>query len=158
MSITTLLGISIGVVVVAVRSEGLELSSVSCLVEMNTLVQFGQDVVHSLTPPPFRLLGLTMGYQRSMMVYILHKLELLDFLAMGPKAQGPRPAAEVANYLKMENVERVERILYALASQDLARLHNTPLSAVRWKDHLNSIKNTVGNLIDDTVHAVETFR
>jgi hypothetical protein len=90
------------------------------------------------------------------LAYICQKFTIPDFLATGPKT-----VAEIATHMQTRDVQRVERLMYALASEGMTQLDknspdpksprfvNSALSATLRSDHPNSMRGTVGHNMDD---------
>ena len=103
----------------------------------------------ALTPPPIKLIDLTMGYQRTTFVYLAQTLKIPDILA-----KGPHSAAEIAAEVGSDG-KLVERLMYACAANGIFKLGpasgatqrfvNTAVSAVLRVDHPNSLRDWVGN-------------
>jgi hypothetical protein len=95
-------------------------------------------------------------YHTTILAYICQKFTIPDFLATGPKT-----VAEIAAHMQTRDVERVERLMYALASEGMTQLDknspnpnaprfvNTALSATLRSDHPNSQRGMIGHNVDD---------
>ena len=121
-------------------------------VGVNLLIHVLQSIIDVLKPPPTQMAEAIFGYQNTMLVYIVQKYDIADFLAAGPKT-----CSEIAGHMQMDDAEdRVERLMYALASNGWVRLVdgdkfvNTAVSALLRTDHPHSMKGYVGHLVDDT--------
>jgi C-methyltransferase len=115
-----------------------------------------RSMANALTPPPIRMLDIGLMYHTTMLAYICQKFSIPDFLASGPKT-----VEEIAAYMQTEDVQRVERLMYALASEDMTQLDktspnrdaprfvNTALSATLRSDHPHSVSGMIGHNVDD---------
>lgn len=91
-----------------------------------------------------------------MLANICQKFTIPDFLATGPKT-----VAEIAAHMQTKDVQRVERLMYALAADGMTQLEknspdpkaprfvNSALSATLRTDHPNSMRGFVGHNIDE---------
>ena len=121
---------------------------------LNVLAGAFRSVADALTPPPIKMLDMSMAYHQTMLVHLAQKMEIPDILA-----GGPRTAASLAEAVGSE-ASIVERLLYACAAHGVFQLGpvaadgspqfvNTALSAVLRKDHPNSLKAFVGHNAED---------
>lgn len=108
---------------------------------------------NALTPPPIKMLEMSMAYHQTILVHIAQKFKIPDLLASGPLS-----AAEVAAKIGSDPVY-VERIMYACAANGVFKLVagprfvNTALSAVLRVDHPNSVRGLVGHNAEDAYPA-----
>jgi hypothetical protein len=128
-------------------------------IAVNALAGLLRHMADALTPPPIRMLDIAFGYHSTMFAQICQKFTIPDFLATGPKT-----VEEIALHMQTKDVSRVERIMYAMASEGMTQLDtsakskngniprfvNTALSAVLRTDHPNSMRGTVGHTTEDT--------
>ena len=131
-------------------------------IALNVLASAFQSMVDALTPPPVAMIGNAFAHQKSVLAHVCQKFMIPDFLATGPKT-----VTQIAEYTQTDDVQVVERIMFAMASNGMTKLDptmkegdeprfvNTALSAVLRRDHPNSVAGFVGHMVDD---AYESFR
>ena len=120
---------------------------------LNMLAGALRAASNALTPPPIKMLEMSMAYHQTILVHIAQKFKIPDLLASGPLS-----AAEVAAKIGSDPVY-VERIMYACAANGVFKLVagprfvNTALSAVLRVDHPNSVRGLVGHNAEDAYPA-----
>ena len=120
---------------------------------LNMLAGALRAASNALTPPPIKMLEMSMAYHQTILVHIAQKFKIPDLLASGPLS-----AAEVAAKIGSDPVY-VERIMYACAANGVFKLVagprfvNTALSAVLRVDHPNSVRGMVGHNAEDAYPA-----
>jgi hypothetical protein len=120
---------------------------------INVLAGILRSMADALTPPPVRMLDIGFMYHTPMLAYICQKFTIPDVLATGPKT-----VEEIARHMQTKEVLRVERLVYALASDGMTQLDknspdpnaprfvNTALSAVLRSYHPNSQRGMIVEL------------
>lgn len=122
---------------------------------VNVLAGVLRSAADALTPPPIRMLEMSMAYQNTLLAYTAQKFKIPDSLATGPKS-----AAEIAAFTQTKDVSRVERLLFAMAANGIFKLGapavdgtplfvNSPMSAVLRSDHPNSMSGMLGHNVED---------
>jgi hypothetical protein len=129
-------------------------------IAVNLLAGILHSMGDALTPPPIRMNDIALGYQTTILAHICEKFTIPDYLASGPKT-----IAEIAQHMQMTDLERVERLMYALASEGMTKLDkkspdknalcfvNSALSATLRSDHPNSMRGMVGHNAQDVWNA-----
>ena len=123
-------------------------------IALNVLAGVLRAGADALTPPPIRMLDMSMGYHLTMLVHTAQKFKIPDLLA-----EGPLSAAEIAVKIGSE-AKYVERVMFACAANGVFQLAksepgstpkfvNTALSAVLRVDHPNSMRAMVGHNAED---------
>ncbi len=113
----------------------------------------------ALTPPPFKMLDMALGFHHTILVHVAQKFKIPDVIA----AEGPLSAAEIAAKVGSD-AKYIERIMYACAANGVFKLAkpepgkghrfvNTALSAVLRVDHPNSMRAMVGHQAEDAYPA-----
>jgi hypothetical protein len=120
---------------------------------VNLLAGILHSMGDALTPPPIRMNNIAFTYQTTILAHICEKFTIPDYLASGPKT-----IAEITQHLEMTDLERVERLMYALAAEGMTKLDkkspdknaprfvNSALSATLRSDHPNSMRGMVGHM------------
>lgn len=134
----------------------------------NMLSDFFQTLANALKPPPIRMFDISMMFHTTMLAYVCQKFDIPDFLASGPKT-----VEEIAEFMQTKDTSRVERLMYALASEGMTTLDkkspdpnhprfvNTPLSATLRTDHPPSVKYMIAHQVQEALpawtHLAELF-
>jgi len=127
-----------------------------------------RKIADALTPPPIKMMDLADDYQTTMLCYAAVKFRIPDFLSTGPKS-----VDEIAGFMNTKETLRVERLMYALASESITQLDktspdpnkprfvNTGLSATLRTDIKYSMASMVGHQVEEAMpvwmHLVELF-
>jgi hypothetical protein len=123
---------------------------------VNLLAGILHSMGDALTPPPIRMNNIAFMYQTTILAHICEKFTIPDY-----RASGPKTIAEITQHLEMTDLERVERLMYALAAEGMTKLDkkspdkNAPrfvksaLSATLRSDHPNSMRGIVGHMAQD---------
>ena len=126
-------------------------------IAINILADSLRKLADKLTPPQITMLSdIAFSNHKLVLAYIIQKYKIADFVGDG---NGPKTVEEIAQFTKTENVDNVERLMYACASQGMFKLVdgktfvNTGLSAVLRRDHPNSMAGMIGHCFEDSYEA-----
>jgi hypothetical protein len=86
-------------------------------IAVNLLAGLLRSMADALTPPPIKMSEIALTYQTTILAHICEKFTIPDYLASGPKT-----IAEIAQHMQMTDLERVERLMYALAAEGMTKL------------------------------------
>ena len=93
------------------------------------------------------------AHHKIVLAYIIQKYKIAEFVGDG---NGPKTVEEIAQFTKTRNIDHVERLMYACASQGMFKLVdekkfvNNVLSAVLRRDHPNSMAGMIGYRFEDS--------
>jgi C-methyltransferase len=125
-------------------------------ITVNFVAGLLRSMADALTPPPIRMSDIAFTYHTTILAHICEKFTIPDYLASGPKT-----IAEITQHMQMTDLERVERLMYALAAEGMTKLDkkspdknaprfvNSALSATLRSDHPNSLRGMVGHNVQD---------
>lgn len=125
-------------------------------IALNTIAGAFHSMANALTPPPIRMIDYAFAYKTSRLAHLCKAFGIADFLADGPKT-----VAEIAAHTQTQDHLRVERIMFAMAADEITQLDpslkegdvprfvNSALSATLRLDHPNSVAGMVGHLVQD---------
>lgn len=82
-------------------------------VSVNVLAGVFRSLADALTPPPIQMFDIALNYQTTVLAYICQKFTIPDFLA---EDNNPKTIPEIAKHMQTKDTDRVERLMFALAS------------------------------------------
>ena len=98
-------------------------------------------------PAPLRVMDDALAYHRTVLIHTAQTLKIPDFIGDESKT-----VADIAKYTKTDNVENVERLMYALAAIGYFTLakervfSNNDLSSCLRRDHPVSLAGMIGTI------------
>lgn len=101
-------------------------------------------------PAPLRVMDDAHAFQRSMLIHTAQKLQIADFINDEAKS-----VSDIAKHTETENVDQIERLMYALASIGYFELRkervfaNNDMSSCLRRNNPVSIAGMIGHLAED---------